>query len=490
MPKNTFRHESVRKNFAYQMVYEVLALILPLITSPYISRVLGAAGVGVYSYTYTIANYFVMFAALGIKNYGNREIARNRDDKEKLDETFSSLFYLHVIVSSIVLIGYIVYVFCFAGEYRTYAMTQSLYVIGAVLDITWLFNGLEFFKVTVIRNSLIKIATVLCVFVFVKNADDVWKYVLILALGSFLSQVYLWTFVPRLVKFRKVPFSSVVGHLPQLFILFIPTVAISLYNYMDKIMVGAISGDVQLGLYENSEKIISVVFSIIAAFGTVMMPRMSNMVANGDTEGQKRSIESSMQVVLFIAFALAFGLVGISGVFPQVFWGREFSDCSILMALLSIIIPIKAYAQVLRTQYLIPNKMDKAYTISVCLGAVVNIIINALLIGRLGALGAVVGTVFAELTVCIVQAVYCAKHLPVFSYLKHNAFFLVLGALMSAVVYIAGKLLGSGVLTLSIQIVIGVVIYCAGCLIYFKITNNRLFLDTLDSVLHKVFKRR
>lgn len=330
----------------------------------------------------------------------------------------------------------------------------------------------------------------LCAFVFVKNADDVWKYILILALGSFLSQVYLWTFVPRLVKFRKVPFSSVVGHLPQLFILFIPTVAISLYNYMDKIMVGAISGDVQLGLYENSEKIISVVFSIIAAFGTVMMPRMSNMVANGDTEGQKRSIESSMQVVLFIAFALAFGLVGVSGVFPQVFWDEEFSDCSILMALLSIIIPIKAYAQVLRTQYLIPNKMEKAYTISVCLGAVVNIIINALLIGRLGALGAVVGTVFAELTVCIVQVVYCARDLPVFSYLKHNAFFLALGILMSLTVYIAGGFLGSGVLTLLIQFVIGVVIYCVGCLIYFKVTNNRLFLDTLDTVVHKVFKRR
>lgn len=481
---------SAKKNFAYQIIYEVLAIILPLITSPYISRVLGSSGIGVYSYTYTIANYFVLFAAHGIKNYGNREIAKNRDGKNALNETFSSIFYLHAIISGLSIVAYIIYlIFICPYEYKMYSTIQSMYILGALIDITWLFNGLEKFKITVTRNAVIKVITTLSVFIFVKNADDVWKYITILAIGSFLSQIYLWLNIKKLVKFTKCTFHMIMQHLPQMALLFIPSIAVSLYNYMDKIMVGAIAGDSQLGFYDNCEKITTTAFSVIGALGTVMLPRMSNMAAKGNEKEQQRLIDSSMQVVLSIAMALMFGILGVSEIFPTVFWGEEFSSCNMILAFLAFIIPIKAFANVLRTQYLIPRSKDKTYTVSLCSGAVVNLIVNYICIPSMGAMGAVIGTIVSEVTVCLIQSCMCRRELPLFTYIREGFPFLGFGVIMALVVFLVGRLFGTSVTTLVLQVALGAFIYCLQSLIYVKKTNNRIFLNSIDEVLSKVRRR-
>jgi O-antigen/teichoic acid export membrane protein len=481
---------SIKKNFIYQAFYEILVVIMPLLTSPYVSRVLGASNIGTYSYTYTIASYFVLFSALGIKNYGNREISRNRDDKKSLNETFSGILFLHFIVSGIVVIAYAIYVaFIVSPEYRLYSIIQGLYVVTAFFDISWLFFGLEKFKVTVTRNSAIKILSAVAIFLFVNKSDDLWKYVTILAVANFLGQAYLWIYAGKYVKICKVTKQQIFCHLPQMLVLFIPTIAISLYNYMDKIMVGIISNKTQLGFYENSEKIIFIATSVIGSVGTVMLPRMSNMAARGEVEKGKRYIADSMQVVICMSCAMAFGIVGISEVFAPIFWGKEFSECAVLIALLSIVLPIKGFANVLRTQYLIPNKMDKAYTISVCTGAVVNLIANFILIPLISAAGAVVGTIIAELSVCLVQMYYCSKPLPLGSYLKSGAVYFLFGAVMCVIIRQMGVLMGLHVYTIVVQVVTGVVLFGAMCLVYFIRTKNRLFFDSFNN-LKKKFKKQ
>ena len=159
-------NSSIKKNFMYQMIYDVLVMILPFVTSPYISRVVGAEGLGVYAYSYSIAFYFVLFSMLGLKNYGNRAIAMVRDDKKRLNETFSNIVTLHFIVSVICFAVYIGYIIMMKGQ-KIYAIIQIGYVLSGLLDISWFYFGIEKFKMTVARSTIIRFLNVICIFVFV-----------------------------------------------------------------------------------------------------------------------------------------------------------------------------------------------------------------------------------------------------------------------------------------------------------------------------------
>lgn len=299
---------SLKLNIAYQMFYEVLVLCLPLITSPYISRVLGAENLGIYSYTYSIATYFGMFAVLGVKNHGNREIAKSRSDQDKINHTFSNIYTVQFIASILVLVVYFIYALFVASEYTVFFLIQGLYVVSCLLDISWFFIGLEQIKLTVIRSAVIKIISFVATFAFVCDASDLWKYCLIVALSAFLSQAALWTYFARYAKLVKPNREEVKKQFKPMLILFIPVIAVSIYNVMDKIMVGSMSTKSQLGYYENSEKIINCTKTVMTSFGTVMMPRMSRLAAEKNVQQSKRYMRLSIEAVMFIAFALAFGI--------------------------------------------------------------------------------------------------------------------------------------------------------------------------------------
>lgn len=478
------KEQSIKKNFIYQASYEILLMILPLITSPYVSRLLGASNIGIYSYTYSIVYYFTLFAALGIKNYGNREISRVRDDKTKLNKTFSEILFLHIAVSLLVILIYLVYIFVIAQEYQVYYLIQSLYLLGTLLDISWLFFGLELFKVTVMRNAIIRIVSAVSIFVFIRTSDDLWKYILILAVANFASQAYLWFVIKSLVKIVSVDGRAIMKHLPQLVILFVPTIAVSLYNYMDKVMLGTISSKIQLGYYENAFKITTICSSLIGSVGTVMLPRMSNLAAGDRVDESRRYIRLSMEGVAIIACAMAFGLAAIAKRFAPFFWGKGFSASGTLLMLLSIYLPIQGFANVLRTQYLIPNRKDKQYTISLCIGAMINLVINYMLIPKLGAMGAAIGTVLAETAVCIVQVIYSMKELPVGYYVTNNIPYIIFGGIMFACIKLMEHYIKFSVLSLLMEIFVGAVIY-----LIFNIMYRYIKKDELYYMIAKVIKK-
>lgn len=476
---------SVKSNFIFQASYEVLLMVLPLITSPYVSRILGAENIGIYSYTYTITYYFTLFAMLGVKNYGNREISRCRDNKEQLNKKFSGILFLHIIISCVVLVVFALYcVFC-KSEYRVYYIIQSLYLFGALFDISWLFFGLELFRTTVTRNAVIRIASVFLIFLLVKQISDLWIYILILAASNFASQIYLWFKLKPLVRIVRVEKKEIFMHLSQMLLLFIPTIAVSLYNYMDKVMLGSMAGTIQLGFYENSFKITSVCSSVIGSVGTVMLPRMSNVMAKGETEKGRKYIELSISSVMLMAFAMAFGISAISNDFAPIFWGKEFTPCGSLLALLAAYLPIQAFASVIRTQYLIPNRLDKQYTISLCVGAAFNVLFNYLLIPHLNAFGAVLGTIVAETSVCIVQAFYVRRVLPIKKFACMSIPYLIIGLFMFLAVRLVGISLPLSVLSLIIQIVVGAIVYGVLATIYLvKVVKQPFLINEILKLLH------
>lgn len=449
----------LKKNFIYNIAYQVLALIVPLILSPYLSRKLGATGIGTYSYTYSIVYYFMLLCLLGVNNYGNREIAKYQNDKEQLSKTFWEIYLFQLFMGIIMAVSYLIFLNFFEVNYKTIAILQIFFIFSAMFDINWLFFGLEEFKKTVTRNTLIRILSVILIFVFVKEPTDIWKYTLIMSLTNLSSQIILWLYVPKYIKRTKVELKGILKHIKPNLILFIPVVAVSLYKIMDKIMLGIITDVTEVGYYENAEKLVHIPLTFITALGTVMLPRITNMLSNGDEEKVKEYISKSIKFVMFLSFAMCFGLMVISENFAVLYFGEDFAKTGSLIALLSITLPFLSFANVLRTQYLIPREKDKEYIISVCLGAVVNLVVNLILIGKYKSVGACIGTILAEFMVMFYQMICIRKELPIKKYLVEIIPFLLSSLIMYIVIRSFNYLNLNKIIILCLQVAVGATIY-------------------------------
>lgn len=449
-----------KKNFIYNLIYQVLVLIIPLITAPYLARVVGAKGVGTYSYTYSIVYYFMLLTLLGVNNYGNRSIAKVRDNKKKLSKTFWSIYLFQLLMGIIMLIAYIGYICLFDIRYKNIAILQTLFVLSAILDINWFFFGMEEFKKTITRNTFVKVGNILLIFLLVKGKNDLWKYTLIMSGMTCLSQVILWGFLRKQIIFVKVKKKDIIKHIKPNLILFIPVVAVSLYKMMDKVMLGSMTSVKEVGYYENAEKIINMPMTLITALGTVMLPRISNIIAKGELNKVGKYIEKSIKFVMFMSFAMCFGLMGISYHFAPFYFGNEFQKTGILMMMLALTLPFLAFANVLRTQYLIPKEKDKVYIISVSLGAITNLVLNSIFISKLQSVGACIGTIAAEVSVMLYQTFAVRKELPVGKYIKEVFPFFVKGIIMLLFIYPFNSFNMSPIIRLVLQILIGGSIYC------------------------------
>ena len=469
--------KSAKKNYIYNLMYQILILILPLITAPYISRVIGADGTGIYSYTYSIANYFVIFAMLGLENHGNRTIARVRENRQQVSKEFYSIRAIQIITNIVILITYSIYALTFSSaELRTYAIAQILFVLSAVFNINWFFAGLEEFKLTVIRNAIIKIISVIAIFTLVKDKDDLLIYVIILAGSMLISQLSLWPFVKKYVNKTKVKWEDIKKHIKPTLILFIPVIAVSLYKIMDKIMLGNLTEMKEVGYYENGEKIINIPMTIITSSSTVMLPRMSNLASKGETEKSMEYIDKSIQFVTFLAIPMALGLMIVGPTFAPIYFGSEFIKTGNIISLLAITMIFLAWNEVIRRQYLIPNKRDKEYIIAVFSGAIINFILNLILIPQYKSIGATIATVFAEFCVVAYQIYSVRKILPIKEYFLKCKRFIFSGIIMGANIIVCGIFIKKDIIKVIIQIMLGIVIYSGLNYTYLKNNIKQLFI--------------
>lgn len=457
--------KKMKIDFLYNMIYQMLVLLVPLITTPYLSRILGVTGIGIYSYTYSIVYYFMIFALLGINNYGSRIIAKNKDDIIKTSKEFFSLYSLQFILGICSIFLYLIYVFFFCKEYRFISILQIIYLFSNLLDINWFFYGTEKFKITVTRNIVIKIISVFLIFTFVKGPSDIWIYTIIMSLSSFMSQLVLFPFLRKTIKFVKISYKDILKHLKPCIILFLPVIAISVYKYMDKIMLGMMSSIEEVGLYEQAEKIINIPMGIITAMSTVMLPFFSK---NSSTNNKKQQIEESFNLIMFISFPIAFGILCVSGEFIPLFLGDAFHNSIYLVNILVITIIFISFATVIRAGYLLPKEKDKIYALSVLSGAVVNLILNLILIPKYNAIGASVATVFAEFSVMILQIIATHKYLDYKKYFINILPFFVKSSIMFLLIYLIKYLNVSDILTIALQVLLGVVIYFVLNLQYIK----------------------
>ena len=273
------------------------------------------------------------------------------------------------------------------------------------------------------------------------------------------GQLILWKFLREKIKFIKVSLNDIIAHIKPNLILFIPVIAISLYKIMDKIMLGSISSVTEVGYYENAEKIIGIPLSLITALGTVMLPRVTNLISRGSIEEVNKYICKSIKFVMFMSFAMCCGLIAVGYNFAPLFFGNEFKKTGILIMLLAVTLLFLSFANVIRTQYLIPKEKDKVYIVSVCLGALINLIMNFIFIPIYGSIGACFGTIAAEFIVMFYQTMSVRKELPIYNYIKNILPFIIKSLVMLAIIYPFNFLEINDILRLSIQVSLGCVIY-------------------------------
>lgn len=450
---------SIKKNMLYQSGYEIMVLLLPFITSPYISRTFGAQCLGIYSYTVSIAYYFQIFSMLGIKFYGNRSIAQCQGNREKLDKIYSEILTLHIVVSLISLLAYVFYCL-FERQYTLYSIIQGMVVLAGLFDVSWFFFGIEQFKITVARSAVIKLISVILLFVFTNSQDDFWIYVVIMAGSQLANQVILFVMARKYVTFRVPTCKSVITHLKPMLVLFVPVLALGIYKYTDKIMLGMFGEKVELGFYENAEKIVNIPLSVVFSFGSVMLPQISQLVAAKEKEAVQRYMRLSVKYMVGLSIGMAAGLIGIADVFAPVFWGEEFKNCGGLISILAVSVPFSTFASIVRNQELIPNGKDNEYCISIILGAVVNVVLNYILIPAYGAVGVSIATVIAEILVCVFQWIFTRKQYPYGKFILGTCVFLLSSVLMMIVVRYMGIVFSASIATLAMQIFVGVLLFC------------------------------
>lgn len=473
------KKKSVKKNYIYNVIYQLFLLIVPLIVTPYVSRVLTPNGIGQYSFSHSLITYFTIFGALGFGYYAQREIAKNQGDSVKQSKTFWEINICRLFPVAIALATNII--FCITklyGEYTILMWIFNVNILALAFDISFLFQGNEEFGKLVLRNVLIKCISIVCIFVFVKTSKDVWIYTIINSFMLIISNLSLWTYLPKTlckVNERLCPFQ----HLKGTIILFIPTIAVSIYTVLDKTLIGLFVpgeytviedgievvkkySDLENGYYEQTEKIVKMAMTIITCIGTVMIPRNSKEIANGNYEQVKKNINLSSQLVLLIGLPISLGLIAISPNFVPWFFGDGYDKCITLFYILSPLIVIIGFSNVFGVQYLVPSGQDKKFTIALLCGAVSNLILSIIFIKFWWSIGAAIATIIAEIVVTFIMAIMVRKQLNFFKILLKGWKYFLASVIMFFVCFFISKNLKSSVLNTFI-------IACVGIISYFSI---------------------
>lgn len=480
-------NSSLKKNFIYNELYQILAIIIPLITSPYVTRVVGADQLGLYSFTQSYANYFVLFVLLGVNNYGNREIAKARNDKSRVNKVFSEIYTLQVIMLVAVISVYFIATPFAAKENANIYWLQILTVFAAGVNINWCCFGLEKFKLTVIRNSVIKVGSAILIFTLVHKPEDLWIYTLILSGSMLLSQLVVWPFILKELRFVKPTFRDVLKHVKPNLMLFLPVLAVSLYNIMDKLMLGIIDTNSEIAFYNYAGKLTEIPETFITALGTVMLPRAANMISNGKEKETKNLLRQSMQFVMCFSIGGAFGLCAIANDLVPWYYGSAFLRCALFTMWLSPVVVLTSWNNVIRTQFVIPKGLDKLYLITVSSGAIVNLILNIIFIRIYHGIGAVIATLIAQTVVCVVQFILTRKYLDFKKYVTDSWAFLVAGAIMLIAIQLISKLLAfKPLFKIIFEVVVGICIYGVCSYIYLiKMKKDTGFVQALFGMISR-----
>lgn len=475
---------SVARNYVYNTVLQITNILVPFITVPYLSRVLGPEGVGIVAFSGSIVQYFILFGVLGLTIYGNRSIAYAGASIEERSRVFWELVLLKFITTSIALLTFYLFVQVTRPENSSVYLVQSLLIIAAAADISWLFMGMEDFKKTVTRSLFMKLLGASLIFILVKSSEDFVLYALIGAGTTLFGQLIMWSYVPKYVKKVSLLSLKIRRHLRGTIKLFIPAAAVEIYVVLDKTMVGLISTDAEVGIYEMSQRLVKMALSLVTSMGIVMIPRMSAVVATRDSNLLNSYARRSFHFATYGSIFVASMVFGIIPEFAPLFFGESFlKTVNVIRTIVPIVVFI-AWSNVLGMQLMVPMKLERRLTLSVSLGAIINFPLNLLLIPLLGAIGAAISSVVAEFSVTAAQLFLMRHEVKVSSFFSDSYKHVFSGVAALISVRLVALLPLSSIVLVFLELVCGTSVY----LVMQKILKTEI--NTLVMAKLRLFLKR
>lgn len=434
------KYKSLKYNALMSSINTGVTLLFPLVTLPYVSRVLSVENIGKYNFSNTFISYFALLATLGVNTYGVRECSKVRDNYEEASSVVSQIFTINIITTlfSYVVLATLLISVGSISAYKTCIVVFSTTIFFTTFGVEWVYKAYERFTFITIRTVVFKIVSLILIFIFIRDEDDYVVYAMITAFGT--CAPYLINFIQsrKLCSIRLTRKMELKIHLKPLLVLSASALAVHAYNSADTIMLGLLSNDYAVGLYTTASKIYLMAKSVLLSVLTVTVPRLTSLVNN--REQFQSLIKKIVNVMNFIALPSMSGIILMSDEILFVIAGEEYVGASIPLKILGIAIIFSMYAWISSECILVPNEKEKDSLISTSIAALLNIALNIFLIPIWSATAAAITTVVAEACVMIYCSVKAKKLIKV-RFINNNTVKEAIGCLGIGIVCYACKLL-------------------------------------------------
>ncbi len=463
------------KNAVLNSAKTVLSILFPLITYPYVSRVLGAENLGIYNFSFSFLSYFLLIANLGVSTYGIREGTKLRYDKTKFEQFFSEIFSINIIST---ILSYILLVTClFAipsiSDYKYSILTLSIEILFATLGVSWVCNVYEDFFAIAVRTIGMQVVSLALIFIFVRSKYDLYKYLVALLVSNsganFLNFFYIRN---KYTRFRFTFDINWREHLKPILIIFSTTIAVTVYVSSDTTMLGVMTNNFEVGLYGTAVKIYTIIKNVLAAVLMVMIPQFTLMFSNGAFDRANHFFSKVFNILTLLMLPICVGLFALSDDIVLLISGVEFAGAAKPLRLLSIAITFSLYSYMYTQCVLIPAKKERIVFKATAISALTNIILNLILIPLWGICAAAFTTIIAEFLTFVISFTY-SKDLVKLIEVKRNLLSVMLGcASILLICYIA-----RGVISFIPRMIFSLIFSAIGYFAILILTQNTLLLE-------------
>ena len=458
----------VLKNYAYNLSYQLLLIILPIITTPYVTRVFSSNDLGTYSFFNSIVTYFVLLATLGVANYGTKEISGNRTIIRK---NFWGIYTLQLGATILSLTLYILLCLTFSLMQNPVAYILGLSLLSKGLDISWLFQGLEDFRKITVRNITVKLVGVIAIFLFIKSASDLYLYVFLLTIFELLGQLSMWLPAKEFIGKPHFDLLYAKRHLKPVILLFLPQIAISLYVSLDSTMLGVLASARDVGIYDQAWRLVNILLTLVTSLGSVMLPRVSNLLSSGDHKAVNKMHEMSFLIYNLVIFPIIAGMLIVNDDFVNFFLGQDFQEVRHAIAIMIFRMFFIGWTNIMGIQILIPHNKNKEFMLSTTIPAIVSVGLNLLLLPKLGYIGAAIVSVLTETLVWGIQFFYTHTYLREVPIIGSLIKIIISSGFMYGILLFVKQFLNvSPMINVGLYVVLGAIIYISLILI-FKVIN-------------------
>ena len=470
--------KSLKKNYLLNLTNTISTMLFPLITFPYAARIIMADGIGLVNFFSSIISYISLFTCLGIPMYAIRETARVRDNQKELSKTTTEILLLH---ASLTILGYIA-VFIIACTVPKVMVDIPLFLILSTsifftaIGCEWFYQGVEDFKYITLRAITIKTLCVILLFVLVKTKDDLMYYAIYTVVGSVGNNIFNFVRLRKYVKLKYLNFRELnpSRHLKPALHIFVLNLVISIYVNLDTVMLGFLKDSASVGYYTGATKLTKMLLGIVSSLGTVMVPRLSNLIQNGQMDDFKRLSQKAVDFVFALSFPLFIGLIVTAPTLIRLFCGPSYEPAISTLQIISPILLFIALSNVIGIQILYPQGKENIVIKCTIFGAITNFTLNLLLIPLLANDGAAIATCVAEFTVTFIMLIIGRKFIPIDYSVKRYANHIIGGALMFIAIFaIRTFVFLPSIVELMLQFFVGIVIYVG----YLLINKDTLMMN-------------